>query len=81
MDLNKYLGLEHFLFIFQRAYFQKLKKLSSIFKNVDHKTMEGSDYRYEQVALMARDELVFTSHITRKPQQFIVGRNCDFPTK
>lgn len=59
MDLHEYLGLDHFLFIFQTAFFQKLKKLSSIFKNVDHKTMEGSDYRYEQVVLMARDGTYF----------------------
>ncbi len=59
MDINEYLGLDHFLFTFQSAYFQKLKKLSSIFKNVGHKTMEGSDYRYEQVVLMARDGTYF----------------------
>lgn len=59
MALNEYLGLDHFLFIFQSAYFQKIKKLSSIFKNIDHKTMEGSDYRYEQVVLIARDGTYF----------------------
>ena len=59
MDINKYLSLDHFLFTFQSTYFQKLKKLSSIFKNVDHKTMEGSDYHYEQVVLMVRDGTYF----------------------